>query len=129
MKEPQSGLVSRIVGMRLTHADNHIMRLMITPVAMVADISFQVAAIASKLSPVLKRFALVTAPNVTVYLTSVSPDLAPVGTNLPGIAPDLCLGRGCSKSNECCTGQNLRNHCVSNLKCRFAWLSVTPSAL
>jgi len=83
MKEPQSGLVSRIVGMRLTHADNHIMRLMITPVAMVADISFQVAAIASKLSPVLKRFALVTAANVTVYLTSVSSNLAPVGTNLP----------------------------------------------
>ena len=118
---------SGLVGLHL------LMPLMITPVAIVAapvaDISFQVAAVGSKLSPVLKRFALVTAAKVTVYLTSVSSNLAPVGTNLPGIAPDLRLGRGCSKSNECCTGQNLRNHCVSNLKCRFAWLSVTPSAL
>lgn len=123
MKQPRSGLVSGIVGMRLAHADNHIMLLMITPVAIVtatvADVSSKVAAVEPELSPVLKRFAFVAAADVTPDLTPVSVNLAPVGANLPGIAPDLRFRRSRGKSNECCTCQNLRNHCVSPSQVSF----------
>ena len=132
VKETSPGLLFAIDGMRVTHSDNHSQLLSMAPVVKVAatisNVASQVAAVAVDLSFILTCFTFVALTNVTAYLTPVCANFASISANLPSIASNLRLGGNSSKSNECCTRKNCFEHWVSDLKCRFAWLSVTPSA-
>jgi hypothetical protein len=75
VKEPLPGLLRAIVGMCLTHPDNHSVLLWVPLIvqvaAAIANVASQVTPIAFQLTPVLKCLALVSAMNIPANLTPV----------------------------------------------------------
>ena len=75
VKEAGPGPVCAIVGLRVTHADNHSLSLPVAPIvkvaATVADVSSQISAIESKVFSVLSSFTLVAPADVAADLTPV----------------------------------------------------------